>query len=161
MIILGGSTRVTIPPEDVVHSEVLKTMDPHEDVNVPDFVGKSLDDVASILQYLTTHGETVESLSPRDPHLVDMCIQGVPSLQTPHPPDQFKQSLEMLKVVQFLDISLGVRMMFGFIFHLVRTCSTLDDIVTLLFYPGEFEQLPLDEQRKSYEVLLSNLHFLS
>ena len=154
---LSGSTRVTIPLEDVVHSEVLKILDPLEDVDVPDFVGKYLDEVAFILQYLTTHGETIESMSPKDPHLVDMCVQCVPSLQTPYPHDQFKQSLDILKVVQFLDISLCVRLLFCFIFHTIGTCSTIDDIVNLLFYPGEFEQLSLDEQRKSYEFLLDNI----
>jgi hypothetical protein len=157
MNIQSGTTRVTIPPEHVVHSEVLKTMDPHEDVDVPEFVGKYLDDVASILKYLTTHGETIDSLSPKDPHLVYMCVQCVPSLQNPYPHDQFKQSLEILKVVQFLDIPLCVRLMFCFIFHTVGTCSTIDDIVNLLFYPGEFEQLSLDEQKKSYELLLDNI----
>lgn len=155
MNIISGSTGVTIPLEDVFHSELLKTMDPLEDVNVPEFVGKYLDDVVAILRYLTTHGETIDSLSPKDPRLVDMCVQCVPSLQTPH--DQFKQSLEILKVVQFLDISLGVRLMFCFIFHTIRSCSTIDDVVDLIFYPGEFEQLSLDEQRKSYEFLLDNI----
>lgn len=136
-------------------SGVLKNLDPDDGVEVPEFAGKYLGDVVHMLD----HAETIETTPVSE--IVQVCVRVTPCLQVQDRGEQFKQALEVLRVVQFLDLSVCVRMLFIFIFKILERCSTVDEIVGLVFNPGEFEALPLARQQESYEFILRNIRNFS
>jgi hypothetical protein len=141
--LISGSTRVEIPDEEATGSELLAFLDP-EEVHLPDFIERHLEDVVGILHYLShTH--------PTSPgEIVRMC-----SL------NRLDEVFSLLDSLQFLDIRIGVEMLFAHINETLMGCATVDDVIRCMYDPAEFEALPLSEQREVYEMLLKNFHSLT
>lgn len=122
-------------------------MDPNEPVVLPEFMHKHLHTLPLIMEFVATHSKDIPHAS--DEQLFHLCRRCLPMSDYAHTSD-------LLKFVQFMDISLAVRMVFGFIFHKLKP-TRMDDMVEWIFSPGEFHKLHVAQQHEIYEHILDNL----
>ena len=126
---------------DASVSELLSSLDPEEEVPLPDFIECRLATIPHIAQYIRHHPVTTREAR------VELCTGCIPRLS-------FEEAFVMLPILEFLDIRAGVEMLFAYIKDIVSRWDTVDDAIRCM-YP-QFESLPLTEQRSIYEVLLIN-----
>lgn len=159
-VLVHGESSARFPKNLAYMSELLNSMDPADDetINVPDFVAEYFEDLP--LMAARTHMRRSDlAAKPRARIMAHMCVMCVPSLEQLHVAcaplrEQLREACRVLKVVQFLDIEPCVCMLFCFICNMVYMAPTVDDLVAMLFEPGEFEALDVKEQRDIYESLM-------
>ena len=147
LTLISGTCRVKTP--DISVSELLTSLNPDEEVHLPDWIECRLQYVPAILKFVSTHSETLNSASPETKAV--MCTRCMPSMSEGN---LITEALLLLDIMNFLDIRAGVDMLLSYLKITLSVCPTVDAMVACLYTPVEFESFPITDQRKIYTVLL-------
>jgi hypothetical protein len=146
---------VVIPLDQTAFSGVLDTLDPSDDVILPAHIGVSLEYLPALLEFVSTHELEINGATDAELHC--MTVSCLPSLASTQP---YRHALQLLQFVEFMDITLAVKLMFGFLFHTIQSKGTVEGVLQLLFPSGEFKTFSGEKQAEISEHLLGNLHVL-